>query len=69
VANWQAEIEGVALSLLDSVFPKQYQKHSRKVRHGTRGKSTLDAANVFVACVAPWSARMVGHADQLKPRS
>jgi hypothetical protein len=66
VANWQAEIEGVALSLLVSAVPLQYQTHREKVRHDIWDKSTLEPANVFLMLVAPVIGPKWAGQDQLR---
>src|SRR5262249_52088242 len=67
VANWQTEIEGVALSLLVSALFSRFQTLREKVRQGMSQKSKLEAAKVFLMGVAPrtmtlsdkrWPARL-----------
>jgi hypothetical protein len=57
VANWQAEIEGVALSLLVAAVLQRYQPHSEKVRHDISAKVPLMRKS-FLARVAHLSSVM-----------
>src|SRR5262249_35607731 len=53
VANWQAEIEGVALSILVAVILSQFQSLIAKVRHDKRSKNVIDPAKETSRVVAP----------------